>query len=160
MGPLPSASQLSSEALEQTRLAGGNKKIMFKFLTKIFMADTEKVKSITIDGIEYVPRFDFQPAETYKNLKYCIVRTYSAGVFAGYVEQRKGKEGVIRKARRLWKWSGAASLSQLAVDGVANPSDCKFPCEVDSIELTGIIEVIPCTKKAQESINNTPIWQI
>lgn len=116
--------------------------------------------SVMIDGIEYVPKADNAPAKSIKGMKYCIIRTYSAGVFAGYVEKREGKEGVIRQARRLWKWSGAASLSQLAVDGVANPNDCKFPCEVESLELTEIIEVIPCTKKAQESINTTPIWQM
>ena len=46
--------------------------------------------------------------------EYKIVRTYSAGVFAGYIEARNGQEVVMRNARRLWMWSGAASLSQLA----------------------------------------------
>mgnify|MGYP006355232579 FL=1 len=40
-----------------------------------------------------------------------IVRTYSAGVFFGEVVKRTGKEVVMRNARRLWYWSGAASLS-------------------------------------------------
>ena len=121
---------------------------------------TNKKDSVMIDGVEYAPKAGNAPAKSMKGMKYCIVRTYSAGVFAGYVEKREGKEGVIRQARRLWKWSGAASLSQLAVDGVANPSDCKFPCEVESTELTEIIEVIPCTKKAQESINSVTIWKM
>jgi len=47
--------------------------------------------------------------------KFQIVRTYSAGVFAGYIESRNGKEVVMTKARRLWYWAGAASLSQLAM---------------------------------------------
>ena len=37
-----------------------------------------------------------------KKLPYKIVRTYSAGVFAGEVESRKGQEVVMRNARRLW----------------------------------------------------------
>lgn len=93
-----------------------------------------------------------------KGLKYCIVRTYSAGVFAGYLKSRKGKEGIVLNARRIWYWSGSASLSQLAVDGTSDPSNCKFPVEVAEVTLTEIIEVIPCTKKAQESIKNVPIW--
>lgn len=121
---------------------------------------SKKKEEITINGIIYVPKSDIEPAEDFEGLPYCIVRTYSAGVFAGYVESRKGKEGRVRKARRLWKWVGAASLSQLSVDGVANPNECKFPCEIDVVDLTEIIEVIPCTKKAQESINTTPVWQM
>lgn len=120
-----------------------------------------KIKdSVMIDGIEYVPKADNAPAKEVKGMRYCIVRTYSAGVFAGYVAKREGKEAVLHHARRLWKWVGAASLSQLAVDGVKSPNDCKFPCEVETVELTEVIEVIPCTKKAQESINNVAIWEM
>ena len=118
----------------------------------------KKTNSVMIDGVEYIPKAESAPAKELKGMKYCIVRTYSAGVFAGYVEKREGKEATVRNARRLWKWVGAASLSQLAMEGVKNPNDCKFPREVDSVELTEVIEVIPCTKQAQESINNTPIW--
>ena len=46
-----------------------------------------------------------------KKLKYVIVRTYSAGVFAGELESKNGQEVVLRNARRIWYWSGAASLS-------------------------------------------------
>ena len=89
---------------------------------------------------------------------YKIIRTYSAGVFAGYLEKRNGKEGTIRNARRIWYWDGAASLSQLAVDGTKKPENCKFPCEVDKIEVTEIIEIITCTKKAEKSIKSVPVW--
>lgn len=90
--------------------------------------------------------------------EYVIVRTYSAGVFSGYLEKRDGKQGTIRNARRFWYWSGAASLSELAVDGVKNPNECKFPCEVDKIELTEIVEILYCTDKAKESIANVKVW--
>jgi len=93
------------------------------------------------------------------NGRYVIVRTYSAGVFAGEMESRTGKEGIIRNARRLWYWEGAASLSQLAVDGVSKPENCKFPCEVDRIELTEIIEILDVTDKAKKSIKGVPIWK-
>ena len=70
-----------------------------------------------------------------KKLKYVIVRTYSAGVFAGELESKNGQEVVLRNARRIWYWSGAASLSQLAMEGTSDPMNCKFPCEVDKVEL-------------------------
>jgi hypothetical protein len=94
-----------------------------------------------------------------KNMKYMIVRTYSAGVFAGYVESRNGQEVIIRNARRLWYWDGAASLSQLAVDGVSKPENCKFPCEVDRIEVLQAIELIDVTEKAKLSIVEVPVWK-
>lgn len=89
-----------------------------------------------------------------------IVRTYSAGVFAGIVEGRNGREVVMRNARRLWKWSGAASLSQLSMEGTSNPDGCKFPCAVDRVELFEVIEILDCTEKAQNSIMGVPIWSI
>lgn len=90
--------------------------------------------------------------------KFVVVRTYSAGAFAGYLESRDGKEVVLSTARRLWYWSGAASLSQLAIDGVKNPTDCKFPAPVN-ITLTEAIEIIETTPVAQESIEAVKIWE-
>ena len=90
--------------------------------------------------------------------KYVIIRTYSAGVFAGYLVERNGKEVVLRDARRLWYWSGAASLSELAVKGVSRPNDCKFPVAVPNITLTETIEIIECTPLGQQSIEEVPVW--
>ena len=94
-----------------------------------------------------------------KNKKYVIVRTYSAGVFAGYLESRKGQEVVLKKARRLWYWKGAASLSQLAVDGTSCVNECKFPAEVSKVELLQAIEILDVTKEAQASIAKVPVWR-
>lgn len=89
-----------------------------------------------------------------------IIRTYSAGVFFGDLESRNGKEGVIRNAIRIWYWEGAASLSQLAVEGTKKPSECKFAIPVDRIELTEIIEILDCTEEAAESIMAVPTWKV
>ncbi len=91
-------------------------------------------------------------------MNYVIIRTYSAGVFAGYLESRNGQEVILRNARRLWYWSGASSLSQLAMEGTKNPDECKFPCEVDRIELLQAIEIIDVTEKAKKSISEVKIW--
>ncbi len=90
---------------------------------------------------------------------YVIIRTYSAGCFAGNLESRKGQEAVLLNARRLWKWAGAASLSQLAVDGTSNPAECKFPAETTRHEVMQAIEVIHTTKKAEASIKSVPVWK-
>ena len=93
-----------------------------------------------------------------ESLPYVIVRTYSAGVFAGNLKLRKGREVTLLNARRLWYWAGAASLSQLAMEGVKLPQNCKFPCEVESVLLLEAIEILAVTRDAQESIKKVPIW--
>jgi len=115
-------------------------------------------EEIKMDGITYVPKDSYQKAEQLDGLDYVIVRTYSAGVFAGYLESRKGQEVILHNARRLWYWDGAASLSQLAEEGVSKPDTCKFPCEVNKVELLQAIEILSCTKEAQDSIANVKIW--
>jgi hypothetical protein len=90
--------------------------------------------------------------------KHVIVRTYSAGVHAGVLKSREGKEVVLTDARRIWYWDGAASLSQLASDGTSKPQNCKFPIAVPEILLTEAIEIIPTTDKAQASIASVPVW--
>lgn len=120
------------------------------------------VKCILIDGKEYIPKDSVsssEKAEKLDKMPYVIVRSYSAGVFAGYLEKRTGKEVILRKARRLWYWAGAASLSQLATDGTTKPNECKFPCEVTKIEILEAIEILEVTKKAQESITSVKVWQ-
>lgn len=91
--------------------------------------------------------------------KYVIVRTFSAGVFAGELKKKEGREVTLTNARRLWYWDGAASLSQLAMEGVSKPQNCKFPCEVSEIILLEAIEIINCTQKAIDSIKGVPIWR-
>jgi hypothetical protein len=119
-----------------------------------------KPESITIDDVRYV-RADSvtQKASDLNGMEYVICRTYSAGVFAGYLESRSGQEVVLRNARRLWYWEGAASLSQLAEDGSSKPTSCKFPQEVSKIELLQAIEILSVTKKAQEFIASVKVWQ-
>ena len=100
-----------------------------------------------------------EKAKQLNGMDYVIVRTYSAGVFAGYLKSREGKEVRLEKARRIWYWSGAASLSQLAVDGTKDPDNCKFPCEVDDVLLTEAIEILDCTEQSRLSIQGVPIWK-
>ena len=94
-----------------------------------------------------------------KNGDYVICRTHSAGVFAGTLVSRKGKEVELKNARRLWYWDGAASLSQLSVDGVARPENCKFPCEVPAVVLIDAIELLPVSLSAKKSIASVAVWR-
>jgi len=115
---------------------------------------------LDVNGITYVPEGTIQEtASLLDGMEYCIIRTYSAGVFAGYIDRSiGGKERTIYKSRRIWSWEGAASLSQLAVDGTSKPDQCKFPCEEAEKDLLEVIEILPCTKKAEESIKSVKVW--
>lgn len=90
--------------------------------------------------------------------KYVIVRTYSAGVFAGNLASRDGREVVLTEARRLWCWDGASSLSELATRGTSRPNKCKFPCAVPRVELFEAIEILDVTTEAERSIKGVPEW--
>jgi hypothetical protein len=91
--------------------------------------------------------------------RYVIVRTYSAGVFAGNIESRNGREVVLTNARRIWFWDGAATLSELAMRGTAKPSKCKFPGPVDRVELLEAIEILDCTPGAEKSLKEVAEWK-
>ena len=90
--------------------------------------------------------------------KYVIVRADRAGVFAGILRKKDGNEVVLNDCRRLWYWDGAASISQLAIDGTSKPNNCKFTVTVDEIAILGVIEIIPCTAKAEASIRGVKEW--
>lgn len=110
------------------------------------------MKTITVDGVTYT-------AELPPTNEYVIVRTYSAGVHFGVVAKREGREVTLRAARRIWYWDGAASLSQMAVDGVSKPENCKFSVTVPEILLLEAIEIIPCTDKARDCILGVADWK-
>ena len=88
-----------------------------------------------------------------------IVRSDRAGVFFGKIKERSGSEVTMTDVRRIWYWSGAASLSQLAVEGTKKPKDCKFTVYVSEMTILGVIEIIPCTDKAEASIKGVPEWR-
>jgi hypothetical protein len=87
--------------------------------------------------------------------RYVILRCYSAGVHAGYLVSQTGDQAVLRESRRLWKWHAKAgiALSGVAVHGII-PEKSKLDTTLVEIALTGVIETIPCTSIAQESIRN------
>ncbi len=88
-----------------------------------------------------------------------IVRANGAGVFFGEVVEKNGDTVTMRNARRLWYWSGASSLSELAQHGVARPDDCKFPCAVDKVEVFNVLEILDVTEEAGKCIDEVKEWK-
>ena len=102
-------------------------------------------------------------ATEYKKLPFVIIRSYAAGVHFGYLKSEKfttsGKVVFLVKTRRVWYWDGAASISQMAIDGVNKPENCKIAMELESNEIVNVIETIPCTEKAMLNLQNLAIWK-
>ena len=92
--------------------------------------------------------------------KKVIIRGDKSGVEFGELVSQNGQEVTLKNARRIWYWDGAASLSQLAKDGTANPGKCKFTVTVESITILDAIEIIPCTDKAIKSIEGVKEWKV
>ena len=121
------------------------------------MSEIEKIK---INEVEYVRKDQLaQKADTLDGLPYVIIRTYSAGVHAGYLKSRNGKEVELLKARRFYQWYGSSTLSQFAQSGTSQPDKCKFPEEVDRLILTEAIEILDVTSKAKKTIDSVKIWK-
>ena len=116
-----------------------------------------------IDDVEYIRKSDApSTAETVDGKKYCVIRTYSAGVHIGYVEQFQGDKNPqyakLLKSRRLHYWDDACSLSQVAMEGV-NESSSRIAMELPEIELTDVIEVIPCSSAAKLFFEGAKAWK-
>jgi hypothetical protein len=118
---------------------------------------------IEINGVKYVPKSSQDAQVMAKNtdgLSYVIIRSQSAGVFAGYLSKRTGDEAVLLESRRIFYWTGAATLSQLAIDGTSIPTKCQFPEAISSHTILQVIEVIPVTEKAKKSIESVKVWKV
>ena len=115
---------------------------------------------IKIDEVEYVKKDSINKiAEKLDGMEFCIVRTYSAGVFAGYVKEKNGKEVTLINSIRLWQWYGA-SLSQLSQEGTPDASKCKFAMTEKTKCLTEAIEITPCSEKARINLQGVKQWKI
>ena len=86
--------------------------------------------------------------------KYCIARCYSAGVHAGEVVSVDGENVILKDSRRLWSWKAkdGVALSGVAQNGITEDKS-KLDTLNPEIALTGVCELIPCSKVAKESIN-------
>ena len=90
--------------------------------------------------------------------EYVIIRTYSAGVWAGFLKEKVKNEVYLTEARRLYRWSNieGISLSGISLNGLKKETS-KICAPVPMVWLEAI-EIIPCSKLAQQSIINQPIY--
>lgn len=92
-------------------------------------------------------------------MKKVIVRANGAGVFFGELKEKNGNEVTMTNVRKLFYWDGAAAVEQLSVDGTSKPDNCKFTVFIEEMTITNVLQIIPCTDKAIESLTNVPEWK-
>jgi len=126
----------------------------------------QKINEMTLNGVVYVPKGtvnEIQMASMVDGLKAVLIRSYAAGVHFGYLKDEKfteaGKVVTLVNTRRVWYWDGAASLSQMAVEGVNKPDNCKFSMVVPENEIVNVIETIPLTEKAIDNLFKIKVWK-
>lgn len=92
--------------------------------------------------------------------KKCIVRCDRSGVYFGTPTEisNDGKLVKIENVRMTYYWDGAATTLQMASDGVSRSDNCKFTKVVDSVYVTDVIAILPCTEKAISSLSGVKEW--
>lgn len=98
-----------------------------------------------------------------KKQEYVIARCSQAGVHAGYLVSTNEHHTVLRDSRRIWYWSGAASLSEIAVYGMnqAKSQTSKIAAPVKEVRLrdSDICELISCSDDGRASVEGSPVWR-
>ena len=118
-------------------------------------------ETLMINEVKYIRADQPRLAAEVDGLKYCVLRTYSAGVHIGYLAEfgkKHPQHAKLLRSRRLHYWEGAASLSQVALDGV-DPNKSRIAMELPEIELTDVIEVIPCSKLSADFFQKAAAWK-
>jgi hypothetical protein len=132
------------------------------------MSENQKmnVNEIDLNGVVYVRKDSVSGsslAPSVDGMKPVLIRSYAAGVHFGYLKSQEdtlsGRVVVLTKTRRVWYWDGAASLSQMALEGVSKPEKCKFSVELDSNEIVNVIEILPLTDKALLNLYKVAVWK-
>ncbi len=91
--------------------------------------------------------------------QYYIVRTTNAGVFFGKIKEASHEEVTMTDVRKIWYWSGACAVEQLALEGTTAPGDCKFTVIIPEMTIADPIQIIPCTEKAAASLAGVVVWR-
>ncbi len=91
---------------------------------------------------------------------HAIIRGDRSGVFFGVIESLDpaANEVVLTDVRHIWRWAGSANTAELAAHGVGKPKECKFVA-AGKILIWDVVEVIPCSPAAVESLSAVPPWE-
>ena len=123
-----------------------------------------KPKTIMIDNVKYVREDSVNnKAVEIDGLECVIVRSYGAGVFYGYLKEKKSElNGVnitLVNSKRIYYWDGACSLTQLAMEGTKASGNCKISDAISSHFIANVIELLPLTEAAKNNLDEVKLWK-
>lgn len=124
-----------------------------------------KKEEIELDGEIYVRKSSLKSeAKDLNGMRCVLVRSYAAGVHFGYLKSTEhtlaGTLVTLVDTRRVYSWQGAATLSQMALEGVKKPDGCKFSVVLPENTIQNCIEIIPISEQAWESLKSVAVWKI
>ena len=92
--------------------------------------------------------------------EWVLIRGDRSGVFVGFLRRIDPATNTVEldEARHIWSWQGAANTAEIAAHGVGQPKACKFVAAPDRIQIWDVIEVIPCTPRAEKCLRAVPLW--
>lgn len=86
--------------------------------------------------------------------KFVVIRCYNAGVHCGTLTKFAPGKVTLTDARRIWRWRGANTLNEVALNGV-DKEYTRISEPVAEIILTEACEVIATTDKARENLTES-----
>jgi len=109
---------------------------------------------IAIDAVEDRPPRYAEARAILADVPVVLIRTRDAGVHFGkltYVANAPGGcyRVVLVAARRIWNWTGANTLHEIALRGIKSGRVAE---PIESIALPQVIEILPCTPDAIQSL--------
>lgn len=108
---------------------------------------------IVMNGTKYVREDTIATTITGPKGPLVLIRSKDSGVHIGELVSRDGTEVVLANSRRLWRWKGAFTLSEVACNGVESGSRISQP--VSSMTVLGVCEIIPVTQRASNSLTTS-----
>jgi len=92
--------------------------------------------------------------------KKVIIRSQSAGVFFGTLKEETPEYAILEKFRKIHHWEGACAVEQIAIDGITNHKGSRLTIVVEEGMVSNPIQILPCTDKAIENLEEAPEWRV
>ena len=92
--------------------------------------------------------------------KKVIIRSNNAGVFFGTLSAVHGNSVELLNMRRIHYWSGANSITDIALGGIQNKESSRVTDFIEKAIISEVIEIIICTQRSIKDLEEFPVWTL
>ena len=85
--------------------------------------------------------------------EFVLARSVEAGVHCGWLENSDNGTVTLSESRCVWRWYGANTLNELALNGADKSSRISEPVSKNTIYK--VVQVVPCTEKARKNLQDS-----